>query len=448
MRGRLRLFVLVVPLALSPLVGACKRATPRVDAVASASASVSSAPPAASAPPPASRLRAPLDASFARGTVLVVGKSREGEGLVVCSAPPEGGPCAGARSIVTSFGEKIGDVDVFAGEAGLAVIVDADGGRVSLAKDAAGLGASWEASPPAVCATQTELVALGRDPDGGATAASSRPLSGEPGLRGQPVDLPAASLACGQTRAFVSGDTGPSRVARRLDPGSAGSAASIATLSKDAELGKDEERAFLVLATGDGLLAVRLLAKGGLATRAWSGDAEPGPWLASDAKLGKEPSIELVVASETTIGVVLSRPVDAARDCPGGEDDAIAELVVLDRATGKARKDPRELDRWTCGGDPGPFFGGVVGDRVVVAWPRGADTACSKLGVRHGGLGYLATRDGAGKIVRLDAPAEAFVDAGCDKDRCAVAYLARGAPGACVAGASPDAGEPRVLAFP
>jgi hypothetical protein len=129
--------------------------------------------------------------------------------------------------------------------------------------------------------------------------------------------------------------------------------------------------------------------------------------------------------------------------------DTVAEVVIVDDAGGRVIHPPERIETWRCGAEPGPFFSGWAGGQLVVAWPRGADAACARAGVRYGGLSYAIVEPKASraKTGRAGRAAEAIADAGCVEEKCYVAALTRGAD-PCGAADSADAGTLEMFAFP
>ena len=403
----------------------------------SASSAPSAPPSAASSAAPEAPLRfeKPIAATLRQGEILLAGARRGGDGasLVITRRAIEGGVVRAIDGPPLAEGATVTDVDWVGGAGALALVVDTGASVQALfAPDVAALGAEkWRPSDAGACVAGDRLLTLGRA-DGG-FAVSALATSGVQESYPVPLGL-SSSLACGAREAAVLVEDGGRRIGRRIGG------------KEDVPLAlDDEERGFTLVPAGEAFLAVRLGARG-LAFRTLGVAA--GPWIRSKLRVADDATLELAIATEDVVAVVLSRGAAAARDCPGDEVDAIAELVVVDRASGALRRDAERLDRWTCGANPGPFFGGAAGDKIVVSWPRGASAACAKLGVRWGGVAWVTTTGVAPiKVARVDAPAEALADAGCDEARCALVALSRGRDGACLPASDPDAGDVRVISL-
>lgn len=412
-------------------VVACRR-TSAPSPAPSASAVAAPAPSASTTAVAAAPLRysAPIAAGLRGEEVLVAGGRRGGAGLVAARHPVAGGR-ASILDLPTLDVTKPDDVDWLIAPTITGLLVDT-GPSVS-GLFAAGIdqlaAASWEPADPGACVAAGRVASIARA-DGG-IALVSRDGSGVVAGGAVPSGL-ASSLVCSPRGPVLVVDEGGKRMLR---------------LASDPPMqislpDEDDERGFSLAPTPGGeLVAVRLGAHG-LALRTWG--ATLSPWVRSPAKIAADSTLEVAVATESIVAVVLSRPVPASRSSCD-ESDAVAELWLIDRATGAARREGERLERWGCGAAPGPFWGSVVRDSVVVWWPRGASTACAKLGVRWGGIGWAVTSGGPSKITHEDAPADDLADAGCDGSRCVVVALSRAKEGACLPASDPDAGDVRAL---
>jgi hypothetical protein len=365
---------------------------------------------------------------------------------------------------------KPSSIDLLASPEGLLVLVDAaQGGPWGLRAPAAGAlrGARWERAEAALCSSGNAVYSLARR--GAEQVVSERSFAGgEASVVGQASAQTQASLACGASSAFLLGDEGTRRVATALGvahgvaAGAAGAAEGAAAgaaaggarpvvLTGEPGDGDDDERAVQVVPDGDGLLVLRLGERGSLSLRAWDGRAaRAGAWVRASARAQAGASIDLVLPGEGRVAAVLTRPAPPGKPCRNGEEaDTVAELWVIDRASGRVEREGERLERWTCGAEAGPFWGGLVKGSFVVTWPRGADAACARLGVRFGGVAYVAAAaSGPLRTGRVDAPADDVLEAGCGGDACVLVALSRGEPGACAPAAGPASGAPRVLVLP
>ncbi len=405
---------------------------------------------ASSSAPAAPRFAAPLAAALGPGgTVFVAGRRRGAGGLLLGSYDLEGRPGVELDRPLDAALGRLAELDAFASPGGVVASVEGEGGQRQWLR-AASIGglasAPWEPTEPSACATAADAALLSRV-EGGFQARLA-PLAGGPAAdAGAPLAGTAASLLCGATRAFLLVDRESEHVARAL----ASPPPPDVALGGAREPG-DVERSFAAYVAGDQLVALRLGSKRGLRFRTWDGvTREAGPWVHADLALEGEVAFELALVTADAIAVVTSRSVEASRACPDDSGDTVAELSIVRRSDGAVRRAADRLETWRCGAEPGPFWGGTPRGRFVVAWPRGVDSACAKLGVRYGGLSVASAGvEGKGppRVDRLGAPAEAIEDAGCDDERCVAIALARGEAGACVAADDPSSGAPRVLAYP
>jgi hypothetical protein len=85
-----------------------------------------------------------------------------------------------------------------------------------------------------------------------------------------------------------------------------------------------------------------------------------------------------------------------------------------------------ELSAGACGREVGPFFTGTLGDAVSVAWvervPVAGQPKAPVAGLAHR---TVPASGPPGDLARVDQPADALVDAGCDGTRCYAVALAR-----------------------
>ena len=338
-------------------------------------------------------------------------------------------------------------IDVVASEGGVAIRVDErqGSGRRWRAVDWAGLGqAAAEETPGALCATATAV--LGVRAGEGLQRWPFGPGAGEP--TGELDARGAASLLCGERRAYVQRDDGLHRTVQALADGHLLGPAPLEA--------RDDEQSSASVIDRDALVLARLTSRanrleplGVLSLRRWEADAPwPGPWREVPGP-DYPGSLELLLARGPLVAAVLVTAVPAD-GCKNGETThAVAELLVVDAERGRVR--PRQrLDQWNCGAEPGPFGGGVTAAGFVVSWPRGADTACTRLGVRHSGLGFVVAPldGGALRPGRREEPADDLLDLGCEASGCHALALTRGDGGGCWAISDERSHRPRLVAYP
>ncbi|HEU4412626.1 MAG TPA: hypothetical protein VFS43_45705 [Polyangiaceae bacterium] len=447
-RGRPSGPALAIGLAVAALAAAAAWSLRSRPPPPAAGAAASPSAPASASTPAAPRFAPPFAAALrAGGAVFVAGRRRGAGGLLLGSYDLEGRAAVELERAIEPASGRVAELDAFASPGGFVVSVEGEGGQRQWLRAASPerlADAAWEATEPSACATGREVVSLARAPEG--LQARVAPIGGgAPSDAGAPLAGNAASLLCGRTRAYVLVERENDRVARALGP-------APLDVSLGAEREQDEpEQSFAAYVAGDELVAVRLGAKSGLRFRSWDGAArEAGPWVRADLPPGDDVTIELALAAGDALALVTTRSVEPSRPCPDESGDVVAELSIVRRSDGVARRAGDRLETWRCGAEPGPFWGGTPGGRFVVAWPRGVDSACAKLGARYGGLTVASAGvegKGAPRVERLGAPAEAIEDAGCDDERCVAVALGRGEPGACVGADDERAGAPRVLVY-
>jgi hypothetical protein len=364
---------------------------------------------------------------------LAFAKIDDGAGTVTAVALPAG----------------LDDPELVGSANGLGVIAraagDAGDGRMLLR-----LGAAREPrAVPAVsigaaaCATEDGVYAMTRDKAG--WKGSFFPL-GEPSPEPSSVTLSGrseATIVCGRHRAFavLSG----SGELRAIAWTPTKHDASPTVLPKPATAG-DEDTA---MATMDDDLVIVKLERSVVHTLVWKGEGTSA-WRKSDAIAKEGLALEAVDADQGKIGLLFVRTVAKAKGCPAGEtSDAVAEVALVDPASGKLVHAPESIETWKCGAEPGPFFLGWAGGKLVVAWPRGADAACTRAGVKRGGVGYAEVDPVTGKarVGRVARPAETIAPAGCDEAKCYAVALTRGSD-PCGPSDGPEAGRLDVIAYP
>lgn len=259
--------------------------------------------------------------------------------------------------------------------------------------------------------------------------ATSRPFGGAP----RAVDLPKdkdSSLLCGPGRAFAVLDEDDGTSILPLGPASGPSDAAapeaLAVL-RERDFGDDEQRELAEYTVGDDVGVVRLGGSGAVAIREVAG-VVVGPLRRLKATLPKDDDVVAVDASPKVLAIVYSEDVSAA--CPSGPggpgDGAVATKVMVLRVDRESLEESTvELAPGRCGYEIGPFFTGVLGDAVSVAWAErsgGAGRARAPIaGLAHA----VVARAGAPSLARVEQRADALVDAGCDGARCYAVALVR-----------------------
>ena len=248
--------------------------------------------------------------------------------------------------------------------------------------------------------------------------AIARPWSGGSSTIELPKDKD-ASLLCTSSRAFavLDEEDGTSILVLGSDGGRA------VTVVRDRELGEDEQRELSEYTVGDDVGFVRLGSSGAIAVRELSAGTL-GPLRRLETSLPKDDDVVAVDASPKVLAIVYTEDVSSA--CPAGDDTASSKVRVLrvDRTT--LEESTLELSAGKCGVEVGPFFTGVLGDAVSVAWTErtgGAGRARAPItGLAHATI----ARSGTPSLARIDQEADALVDAGCDGRTCYAVALVRG----------------------
>lgn len=294
------------------------------------------------------------------------------------------------------------------------------------------------------CATADGVATISRSAEGwdvrfAADAVHSAAIAG-PGA-GASAE---ATLACGDHRLFVVPSGEGARRAVAWTPGADAGAGS-------AELPPGVGDDGTAIATdGETLVAAKIGATGVVELLSWSGEAAAPAWFATKLREGSEATLESIDARRGVVGLVTTRELPA-KGCPGGGDatDTVAEVSLVERASGEVVRAPERIETWRCGADAGPFWIGWAADRFVVVWPRGADAACARAGLRWGGVGFAAVERASGHVRagRAGRAADAIAFAGCDDARCWLAALTRGDQ-ACAAADAPRAGTIDLVAIP
>jgi hypothetical protein len=200
----------------------------------------------------------------------------------------------------------------------------------------------------------------------------------------------------------------------------------------------------------DQLVAVKLDETGAVRIWKWKGGAAPTVWTKAVLGAKGDAGLEAVIPAAGMVGLVLTRTVDPGKSCRDADAlDTVAEVAIVDDVSGRVVHAPERIETWRCGAEPGPFFSGWAQGQLVVAWPRGADAACARAGVRYGGITYAAVEPRAthAKIGRAGRPTESIADAGCVDGKCYVAALTRGSD-PCASADSADAGTLEMFSFP
>ena len=271
----------------------------------------------------------------------------------------------------------------------------------------------------AACATEDEMAWTERG-NAGITRVRARKWAGT-----EPRDVASVAaerdplLICGAHRVLVLGE-GENDM-------TLSTTASLAPLvvMRAKDFGDDEARDHGEYTVGDDLGIVRVASSGALAFRELRGDAL-GPWKKLTRTIARDDDVVAADGDARSAMMVYTRDDSERCGADAGGLATSVHAVQIDRATGAEAL--VEIAPAECGKDLGPFWTGSAGGKMVVAWaervPKRDATSAPIAGLA------FRTLDGkaATPVTHLARPADAIVDAGCDKERCYAVALAR-APG-------------------
>lgn len=258
-----------------------------------------------------------------------------------------------------------------------------------------------------------------------------RPWSGAPARFALPKEKDAA-LVCGSHRAFalLDDEDGTSMVmfaGAALDKADASSASPVTSLLNEAEFGEDDQRERPEYTVGDDVGVVRLAASGSIALREVRSGAA-GLLHKLKTSIGRDDDVVAVDASPRVVVIVFTEDVSDACAKDGGGAATVGSTRVkalrIDRTT--FDESVVELSPGMCAREVGPFFTGAQGDGVSVAWVERVPIA-GKSRAPIAALTYrvVPASGPAPELARIEQPADALADAGCDGTRCYAVALAR-----------------------
>ena len=256
------------------------------------------------------------------------------------------------------------------------------------------------------------------------------------------------AVVCGRERVFLIAGKDEITHAVMWNPGTKEISTPLSIRRPEDATNEDD---VAVTTDGAALVIVRMSDTAAISVFTWSGSEAPPPWTRAQFHTTGEIALEVVEALGDAIGLAVSESVDGKGSCAEGKDasDTALRVGVLAR-DGHVLHPLDRVENWRCGAEAGPFWGGWANRRFHVMWPRPADAACARAGVRYGGIGYVVLDGSRSKepmhVERAGLPAEAVAGAGCDEDRCYVASITRGAS-PCAPGDNPEAGAIEVTAL-
>jgi hypothetical protein len=232
------------------------------------------------------------------------------------------------------------------------------------------------------------------------------------------------SLLCGPHRAFavIEDDDRTSLLAL-------GDGGAPITMMRESDFGEDDQRELSEYTVGEDVGVVRLAASGALALREIVGGTQKAMQKLK-TPIGKDDDVVAVDASSRAVVIVYTQEVTEAPDATAADKEKATNTTCtkvaalrVDRQT--LEESTVELSPGRCGHEVGPFFTSVLDEGVAVAWPErtgGAGHARAPIvALAHG----LVLPTGTPAFARIEQPADALVDAGCDGASCYAVALTR-----------------------
>jgi hypothetical protein len=419
--GLMRLARIVGPLAQAVLVllGGCKRG--QVNRAASSDAS---APRSAEAPltTDAALFSAPIGAARS-GNVDVVAGLVAADGTVRLVGLAESGPSWSADALHGVAWAPDAELRVQAAAGGFTVFwrglrdrkatrtLVLVGPRGELRGPPIEIGASF-------CATADGVAWVGAHAAGASRVVARR--WSESASR-EVVTVPRgrdASLVCGDHKVIVLAEGEDDISASTFVPGDATAQPPI-VVSRDSDF-RDDEREHDAYSIGDDLGLVRVAASGAVAVRELS-EGHLAPWRRLEHTLSSDEDIVAVDGDPASTLIVATR--DSEDACPdSGSTSESVRAIRIDRRTGQESLvdvAPPDCERMR-----GPFWIGQATGGAVVAWVERRTEAAPK-SAAISGMAFRVLTDGGVRTGRIEQPADAFVNAGCDEHRCAAVALVR-----------------------
>ena len=245
------------------------------------------------------------------------------------------------------------------------------------------------------------------------------------------------TLVCGDHDVVVLGDGDDDLTASTFTPGDA-AARTPAVVMRNVDFG-DDEREHDAFSIGDDLGLVRIGTSGAVSVREVPRSGAPGPWRKLKHSLSTDDDVVTVDGDPAGILIVVTHDADDACTAGGAAAESVRAIRV-DRKTGEESIVP--LAPADCDRSRAPFWIASPPSGPLVAWVE-RRTAQSPKGAPVAGLSFRVFGAEGVRAGRIEQPADALVDSGCDEAGCSVAALVR-EPGA-------DGTRPapiRVFAYP
>lgn len=268
------------------------------------------------------------------------------------------------------------------------------------------------AIPMASCATRDALWVA----DG--SRAVSRPWNGAPAS----IELPReddSSILCAASRGYAVVEDDERMSLLPLAPG-----AKPVEMLREKDFGSDERRDLAEYTVGDDVGVLRIADSGALAIRELH-DAAASALHRLKTSIAKDDAVVAVDASADTLAIFYTHESSAGCDAKSG-DVVVATNVKVVRVDRKTFEESVvDVASGKCGVDVGPFFTGVLGSAVSVAWAERAGGAGKPRAPIVGLVHATVATKGSVSAKRIEQPADVLVDAGCDGKQCYAVALVR-----------------------
>ncbi len=228
------------------------------------------------------------------------------------------------------------------------------------------------------------------------------------------------ALVCGDHDVMVLGAGDDDVTLAAFAPDSSGPGPQRVVL-RDADFGDDEEREHDAYSVGDDLGLLRVAASGAVALREVPRGGTPTPWRRLKHSVPADDDVVAVDGDADATLIVYTQDADEA--CPGvGSTAEAVHALRVNRKTGDETL--LDLSPADCQRSFGPYWIAATPLGQAVGWiERTAHAAPGTTPVAAASLRLLTA--GGTQARRIEQPADAMVDAGCDARGCSLAALVR-----------------------
>jgi hypothetical protein len=228
------------------------------------------------------------------------------------------------------------------------------------------------------------------------------------------------ALVCSDHDVVVLGDGDDDLTMAPLTPGDAAPHPTTVAI-RDSDFGDDEEREHDAYTVADDLGMVRVASSGALALREVPRAGVATPWRRLKHTIPADDDIVAVDGDADATLVVYTQ--DADEVCPGvGSTAEAVHALRIARKTGDETL--LDLAPADCQRSPGPFWIASTPLGQAVGWiERGARGSAATAPIA--GASFRLLTAGGMQSHRIDQPADALVDSGCDAKGCSLAALVR-----------------------